>query len=45
MRQILVAGNWKMNGDSATNAELVANILAAVPVSDNVRLLLCPPFT
>lgn len=45
MRQILVAGNWKMNGDSATNAELVADILAAVPVSDNVRLLLCPPFT
>lgn len=44
MRQILVAGNWKMNGDSATNAELVADILAAVPVSDNVRLLLCPPF-
>ncbi len=44
MRQILVAGNWKMNGDSSANAELVAGILAAVPASDKVRLLICPPF-
>ncbi len=44
MRHILVAGNWKMNGDSSANAELVAGILAAVPASDKVRLLICPPF-
>jgi triosephosphate isomerase len=44
MRQILVAGNWKMNGDSSANAKLVAGILAAVPASDKVRLLICPPF-
>jgi triosephosphate isomerase len=44
MRQILVAGNWKMNGDSSANAKLVAGILAAVPESDKVRLLICPPF-
>ncbi len=44
MRQILVAGNWKMNGDSSTNVELVAGILAAVPASNKVRLLICPPF-
>ncbi|MDA0706469.1 MAG: triose-phosphate isomerase [Proteobacteria bacterium] len=44
MRDILVAGNWKMNGDAARNSELLAGILAGVPVSDRVRLLVCPPF-
>lgn len=44
MRGFLVAGNWKMNGSQAANAELVAGILAAMPVSDTVRLLICPPF-
>jgi triosephosphate isomerase len=44
MRDFLVAGNWKMNGDFATNAELVAGIVAGVPDNDNVKLLICPPF-
>ena len=44
MRNILVAGNWKMNGDSAANAALVASIVAGQPASDNVDLLVCPPF-
>jgi triosephosphate isomerase len=44
MRDILVAGNWKMNGDTARNAELLAGILAAAPVSNRVGLLVCPPF-
>ena len=44
MRDILVAGNWKMNGDLAGNAELVAGIIAGAPDSDRVRLLVCPPF-
>lgn len=44
MRGFLVAGNWKMNGSQAANAELVAGILAAMPASDTVRLLICPPF-
>lgn len=43
MRGFLVAGNWKMNGGHAANAELVSGILAAMPVSDTVRLLICPP--
>jgi triosephosphate isomerase len=44
MRNYLVAGNWKMNGDSARNTELVSGIVAGAPVSDNVKLLICPPF-
>lgn len=44
MRGFLVAGNWKMNGSSAANAELVSGIIAGAPQSDNVDLLVCPPF-
>ena len=44
MRDILVAGNWKMNGDLAGNAELVAGIVAGQPDSKRVKLLVCPPF-
>ncbi|MDH3267104.1 MAG: triose-phosphate isomerase [Gammaproteobacteria bacterium] len=44
MRDVLVAGNWKMNSDSASNAELVAAIVAGAPVSERVKLLICPPF-
>ena len=44
MRDILVAGNWKMNGDAAGNAELVAGILAGMPENDRIKLLVCPPF-
>ena len=44
MRDYLVAGNWKMNGDSASNAELVAGIVAGAPQSDSAKLLICPPF-
>ena len=31
MRDYLVAGNWKMNGSSAANAELVAGIIDGTP--------------
>lgn len=44
MREFLVAGNWKMNGSNAANAELVDGILAGVPASGRVKLLVCPPF-
>ena len=33
-----------MNGDSAGNAELVGAVMAGVPASESVRLLVCPPF-
>ncbi|MGA8203751.1 MAG: triose-phosphate isomerase [Woeseiaceae bacterium] len=44
MRDILVAGNWKMNGSTAGNAALIAGIVAGAPASDGVKLLICPPF-
>ncbi len=33
-----------MNGDTAANSALVAGIIAGQPKSDNVELLVCPPF-
>ena len=44
MRDFLVAGNWKMNGSNAANADLVAGIIAGVPDGDGFDLLVCPPF-
>jgi triosephosphate isomerase len=44
MRGYLIAGNWKMNGSNAANAELVDGIIAGAPASDLVDLLVCPPF-
>ena len=44
MRGYLVAGNWKMNGSNAANAELVDGIVAGMPQSESVELLICPPF-
>jgi triosephosphate isomerase len=44
MRGFLVAGNWKMNGSVAANAELVNGIIAGAPSSGDVDLLICPPF-
>ena len=44
MRRILVAGNWKMNGDEAANAALVDGIVAGAPEGERVDLLVCPPF-
>jgi triosephosphate isomerase len=44
MRKFLVAGNWKMNGDTATNASLLDGIIAGLPRGDSVQVLVCPPF-
>jgi triosephosphate isomerase len=44
MRGYLIAGNWKMNGSNAANAELVDGIIGGMPKSDTVSLLVCPPF-
>ena len=44
MRGYLVAGNWKMNGNNAANAELVDGIIAGLPSSEAVDVLICPPF-
>jgi triosephosphate isomerase len=44
MRDFLVAGNWKMNGDTTSNAELVAGIVAGAPTPGRAKVLICPPF-
>jgi triosephosphate isomerase len=45
MRDYLVAGNWKMNGNGAANAELTRAILAGWSGgSTPVLLLVCPPY-
>lgn len=44
MREILVAGNWKMNGSNAANSALVSGIVDGVPAGAGFRLLVCPPF-
>ena len=44
MRNFLVAGNWKMHGDAASNRELVAGIVEGAPTAENVSLLVCPPY-
>jgi len=41
----LVAGNWKMNGLSASVAELRKVIAGAPPLAGKVDLMVCPPAT
>ena len=44
MRDLLIAGNWKMNGNSAMVSELVNGIIEGFNDSDSCDLILCPPF-
>jgi len=44
MREILVAGNWKMNASTKASEELVEGIVAGVPAGSGFQLLVCPPF-
>jgi triosephosphate isomerase len=48
MRPYIVAGNWKMNmnaEDGRALASAIRDALAALPATENVRTVLCPPFT
>ena len=42
-RRFLIAGNWKMNGSRAANAELMAGLLARQAEFPDIDLLVCPP--
>jgi len=44
MHKALIAGNWKMNGDTATAREL-AGAIAADSHAHACEYLVCPPFT
>ncbi|MEO7761772.1 MAG: triose-phosphate isomerase [Casimicrobiaceae bacterium] len=43
MRQRLVVGNWKMNGDRASNAALLEALLPGLRDSE-CKAVVCPPF-
>ena len=42
-RRYLIAGNWKMNGSRAANAELLSGLLARQAGFPDVDMLVCPP--
>ncbi len=44
MRRPLVAGNWKMNGDMASNAALLTELKPAVAGLSTVDIAVCPSF-
>jgi len=47
IRKPLVAGNWKMNGDTAFTGRLLPQLcagLAAEPASAAAEIVVCPPF-
>jgi triosephosphate isomerase len=44
MRQPLVAGNWKMNGDMQSTADLVNGIIKGRSSVTNAEVLVCPPY-
>jgi len=45
MREIIVAGNWKMNTTPAEGVELVKDIALLVADMKNVTVVVCPPAT
>lgn len=44
VRTTWVMGNWKMNGNLASNAELLREVAAAVPSFDVAKVAVCVPF-
>ncbi len=44
MRQPLVAGNWKMHGLRAENADLVRGLVDLLRPEARAEVLICPPF-
>ncbi|HHI02586.1 MAG: triose-phosphate isomerase [Candidatus Zixiibacteriota bacterium] len=45
MRQIIIAGNWKMNKTNTEALELIQGLLAHVGDDKNARMVVCPPYT
>lgn len=44
MRQLLIAGNWKMHGTRASATRLAGEILQALGASADREIIVCPPF-
>lgn len=48
MKQFLIAGNWKMNTNVFEAVELTKHVLTGLKkrnIPDNVKILICPPYT
>jgi triosephosphate isomerase len=45
MRQIVIAGNWKMNKTLQEARDLTQELLSGLPRRSGVEVVLCPPFT
>ncbi len=45
MREIVVAGNWKMNKDLNESVSLVSEIKNQLTENDDVKVIVCPPYT
>ncbi len=43
MRRPFIAGNWKMHGSRAENAELIEALLLGLPAQTTVDIAVCPP--
>jgi triosephosphate isomerase len=43
-RQLMIAGNWKMNGSMLESRDLVTGLLDGVSADSDAQMLLCPPF-
>jgi len=44
MRQILVAGNWKLNGSKEVTKQLIEGIKSGVGRVNNAEVAVCPPY-
>lgn len=44
MRRPFVAGNWKMHGSRAENAQLIDALLLGLPAQTSADIAVCPPF-
>jgi triosephosphate isomerase len=44
MRRPFIAGNWKMHGSRAENAELIEGLLLGLPGQPTADIAVCPPF-
>jgi triosephosphate isomerase len=44
MRRPFVAGNWKMHGTRAENAQLIEALLLGLPNQPSAEIVVCPPF-
>ena len=45
MREIVVAGNWKMNKDLNESVALISEIKNLLNEANNVKMIVCPPYT